>query len=244
MSIDYPVSLLIWNGALLLAGAAGGLWVGKQFNIRWFLIALVLFNVNAALVLNFFGLNSLFYGLIGNPDTQFNWAGKITALCFSAAILTSGLIQRQAAGVTFRQSNRAHIGWLVLLILCLIDIYIAIQLDNERHSLEAITYQLFMPSLEEELFYRGILLFALLKAFGEGPRFLAARFGWAALIGSLLFGTVHSLFWADGELVFSVETFFITGALGLVLTWLRLNTGSVVAPILLHSAINVFWRII
>lgn len=242
--VSYPLSALLWNAAFLSLGGIAALLCRAHFNLRWFVIAILLFNLNVALVLDFFGLNTLLLGLAGNPDLQFNWVGKTLALLASIAILAFGLIDRREAGITFKQAEKAHIGWIAFAILCVIDIVIAVMIDTPPLDAEAIAYQLTMPSIEEEIFYRGILLFCLIKAFGEGRRIAAANFGWAALIGSLMFGAVHSLFWAGSEPVFALEIFLITGSIGLLLTWLRLNTGSILAAVLLHSVINTVWRLI
>lgn len=241
--VNYFVSAGLWNAFFLVAGLAGAVLCKQAFSLKWFLIAIGLFNLNITLVLDFVQISDFLYRLAGVSNIEFNWAGKIIALSASLLLILSPLINRRAAGVTLHQEKKAYIGWGVFAILCAINLYIALQLDNPPHNLEAIAYQLTLPSFEEEIFYRGILLFALVKAFGDGPRILYTNFGWGALISALLFAIIHSLFWA-GEFVFSLENFLFAGFFGFILTWLRLNTGSIVTPILLHSVINTMWRII
>ncbi len=48
---------------------------------------------------------------------------------------------------------------------------------SEPASSEEIVFQLTMPGFEEELFYRGILLFALSQAFTDRIRFLGVDWG-------------------------------------------------------------------
>ncbi len=240
---DSHISALLWN-AIFLVSAGLAAVLGKKIDCRWLVISMALFNINVAFVLDFFGLNAHLYELFSVENVEFNWAGKLTALTFSIVLLVTRAIEPRAAGVTFRQAKGATIGWGVLAALIVLDIYIALQLDNARHGVEAIAYQLTLPSLDEEIFYRGILLFTLIKAFGIGPRVLASNFGWAALISALIFGSIHAVFWSDGAVVFSAEAFAFAGLIGLLLTWLRLNTGSIVTPVLLHSAINTIWRVI
>lgn len=242
--MDYGMSAMLWNGLFLASGALAAIFARSHFNWRWLLLALALFNLNIALVLDLFGFNALLYGLAGNPATNFNWAGKIVALAASLILLATPLIERQAAGVTLGQSTSWKIGWAVFALFCLIDVGIALALDTPAFDADAIAYQLTMPSLDEEIFYRGILLYCLVRAFGEGPRFLAANFGWAAAIVTILFGAIHSLFWTNGGIFFSPEIFLFAGGLGALLMWLRLSTGSVLAPILLHSVINTAWLVI
>ena len=240
---DSHISVLLWN-AIFGAAAGAAAMLGRTPDWRWLAISIALFNANVALVLDFFGLNAVVYDAIGVDGLEFNWAGKTIALAFSVILLVTRAIEPREAGVTFRQAKGAVIGWGVLAALIVLDIYIALQLENAQHSAEAIAYQLTLPSLDEEIFYRGILLFTLIKTFGDGPRILASNFGWAAFISALLFGSIHAVFWADDTITFSAGAFLFAGLIGLLLTWLRLNTGSIVAPVLLHSVINTIWRVI
>ncbi|WDI33114.1 CPBP family intramembrane metalloprotease [Hyphococcus flavus] len=236
-------NIALWNGAFALACVPAAAMAGRQFRWQWLVAAFLLFNLNIALVLDFFGLNERIYALAGSPETTFNWAGKITALSASVLILCTPFINLRAAGVTFRQDQKSFIGWIVFAALCALGVYIGLQIENDTHSAETIAYQLTMPSLEEEIFYRGIFLFCLVKAFGDGPRILWSNFGSAALISTLVFTIIHCLFWGASGIQFSTEAFLFAGVFGLVLTWMRTNTGSILLPILMHSAINTIWRL-
>ena len=242
-TVDYPISLLTWDVVFLGGAAVGAIICRQTFNWKWLAAGFVMFNMNIALVLNFFGFNDIFYALAGRPDVAFNWAGKIAALSFSLILLASPWFDRYEAGVTLRQAKGARIGWIAFGILIAINAIVVLQIPNEPQNSEAIAYQLLMPSLDEEIFFRGVLLIGLVKAFGEGPRFPGANIGWGALMSSLMFGLIHGLFWTDSGWFVSVEDLLFAGLIGLFLTWLRLNTGSVVAPILLHSAVNTLWRL-
>lgn len=243
-TVDYPISLLIWDVVFLALAAAGAIICRDSFNWKWLVASLVLFNTNIALVLNFFGFNDIVYGLVGEPQVTFNWAGKIVALGFSLILLASPWFDRHGAGVTLRQVKGARVGWIAFGVLIAINAIVVLQIPNEPQNSETIAFQLLMPSLDEEIFFRGVFLLALAKTFGNGPRFLGANLGWGAVLSSLMFGLIHGLFWTDTGWFVSVEDLLFAGLIGLFLTWLRLNTGSVVAPILLHSAVNTLWRLI
>lgn len=242
--VDYYLSLLLWDALFIGLGLIAAWFTRSSFQWRWFAFAFLLFNIVIALVLDFAGLNGLIYDGLGNPELQFNWAGKIVALAFSLAMLSLPFINARAAGVTFIQSGAWRTGWSVFAIFCVIDIVIAVLIETPAFDSEAIAYQLTMPSIEEEIFFRGLLLFCLIKAFGDGPRIVRADFGWAALISALLFGVIHSAFWTVEGPVFIWELFVFAGGIGVLLTWLRLSTGSILAPLLLHSVINTVWRVI
>ena len=245
MSAEDYASLALWNAALIQLGVVATVIARGKARTFWFLIAIALFNLNVGLVLDFAGVGGVILKALGSPALEFNWTGKLLALT-ATLVLIAVLpgIDRADVGLTLRQSPSAWIGWSVLAVLVAINAYVAIALlDNPRHAAEAIAYQLTLPSLDEELFYRGLFLLALCRAFGDGPRILWAPMGWGALITSVMFGLIHALYWTADGLSFSPTAFAITGSIGLLLVWLRLNTGSLLAPILLHSAINTMWRV-
>jgi len=245
MTAEDYASLALWNAALIQLGVVATVIARGKARTFWFLIAIALFNLNVGLVLDFAGVGGVILDALGSPALEFNWTGKLLALT-ATLVLIAVLpgIDRADVGLTVRQSPSAWIGWSVLAILVAINAYVAIALlDNPRHAAEAIAYQLTLPSLDEELFYRGLFLLALCRAFGDGPRILWAPMGWGALITSVMFGLIHALYWTADGLSFSPAAFAITGSIGLLLVWLRLNTGSLLAPILLHSAINTMWRV-
>ncbi len=236
-------SLALWNTILVVLIAGITLLQRRSVPFKWIFISIALFNLNILLVLDLFSLRDILPAFFNDQNLLFNWFGKSVALLASIVILAFSGINARAAGITLRQARRAWIGWSVLGLLCVTGILIALNIPDEQHSIETIAYQLTMPSLEEEIFYRGLFLFALIRVFGEGPRFAAANFGFAALISTLMFGVIHGLFWTEQGMQASAEAFIFAGGFGALLTWLRLNTGSVVVPILMHSAINTIWRL-
>lgn len=241
--MDPIISLVLWNLiAFSLCSMASAL-SSQPVAWRWVLAAIVLFNINVAFVLDLFRLNSALYTLIGRPDLEYNWAGKIIALSFSIALLAFGLFKWREIGGTLAQAKGAWIGWGVVIALSLFGVGLGLYLPDEHHSAETIAYQLTMPSLEEEIFYRGIFLYCLVRAFGQGPRFAASNFGYAALISTVVFTMIHSVFWDQSGFFFALDAFLFAGVFSVLLTWLRLNTGSLLAPILMHSAINTLWRL-
>jgi membrane protease YdiL (CAAX protease family) len=81
----------------------------------------------------------------------------------------------------------------------------------------------------EELAFRGVLLGLLRRVVDDRS---------AVLVASVLFGLWH----VPGTLVDGpgavIGTVLATGVFGLVLCWLRLGSGSLVAPVLAHVATN------
>jgi membrane protease YdiL (CAAX protease family) len=236
-------SLVLWNGCFAITAIIASLVPRLEIRWSWLFGAFFFFNANVALVLDFFDFNQHLYQWVGDPDLSFNWAGKVIAFFFSVSFLVLGLFRRQEVGLTLRQSKGSIIGWSVLVAICALGVVVGLILPNEPFSSEAILYQLTMPSFDEELAYRGIMMAFLIKAFDF--RFANGRFGAvpAVIVSTIIFSIIHALFWTGDGLFFSLEAFIFAGIFGLLLAWLRLNTGSLLAPIFLHSAVNTIWRL-
>lgn len=101
-----------------------------------------------------------------------------------------------------------------------------------------------MPGLDEELFYRGVLLLMLSEAFGRPIRVLGAPMGWGALVSSVAFGLTHALGYSDGSFSFDPMLMGTTGVAALVLVWLKEKTGSLLLPVLLHNYGNVVFMLV
>jgi hypothetical protein len=113
--------------------------------------------------------------------------------------------------------------------------YFAVTADDGQASRETNAYQLTLPGLEEEPFYRGVLLLALAQAFRGRATFLGIDWSWGAFLSSTLFGLAHAFGFSDGSFSFDPLTFLLTGVPALVLVWMRERTGSLLLPILLHN---------
>ena len=95
-----------------------------------------------------------------------------------------------------------------------------------------------MPGREEELFYRGLLLFALNEAFRRRCNFLGIEWGWGALLSSVLFGLAHGFSFSSGAFAFDPIIFGLTAIPSLLGVWLRERSGSLLLPVIVHNAGN------
>ena len=97
-----------------------------------------------------------------------------------------------------------------------------------------------MPSIEEELVFRGIGLAWLERAYGKSAMSCRFRYGMAAFSTALAFGLVHGIQPGDhGGLVFEYVPFLRTFVAGSVFALVRTRSGSLLWPMLCHTAINV-----
>ena len=111
---------------------------------------------------------------------------------------------------------------------------------GDQYSSEAIAFQLTMPGFEEEPFWRGILLLALSQAFAGRRRFLGVDWGWGAVVACFMFGMGHAFGFSDGSFSFDPITMILTTVPSFMVVWVRLRTGSLLLPVLLHNFGNSF----
>ncbi len=222
------------SGVLGLLLLAGGLAAGVRrdsVSIRWLGAAAVLVLLNDAL------LTSL-YGVLPDlaPGLHWNWQGKLAALAATLAVASLRPFGWRTVGLTWRQEpgDRRPVALVAGLYLA-VFLALALALPNSPTSAETVAFQLTMPGLEEEPFYRGVLLLALSRAF-------PARFHWAgvdwtlgALVSCLLFGLAHAFGYSDGGFRFDPLTMLLTAGPSLIAVWLALRTRSLLLPVVLHN---------
>jgi membrane protease YdiL (CAAX protease family) len=90
----------------------------------------------------------------------------------------------------------------------------------------------------EEILYRGYMQSRLNEEFGRPFKFFGVAFGWGAIITNILFGLMHVgvqrwILGLSTEVTLAWGFWTIFG--GLVLSFVREKTGSILAPALLHG---------
>lgn len=218
-------------GLLLGAGAVLGLARPSQFSLRWLLAACALVLLNDALL-------TQGYGALPNllPPGDWNWQGKILALLATLLIAALPAFGWRRVGLTLAQAPGSLKASLpVALLYIAFFAALAVAFPGEPASAETIAFQLTMPGLEEEAFYRGLLLFALDRAFLSRKRFLGVEWGWGALLSCVLFGLTHAFGFSDGQFSFDPVTMALTAVPSLIAVWLVLRTRSILLPVLLHN---------
>lgn len=227
---DRVIADLAVAGLLLVAGIVAGLLSRGRVEWRWLGVAVALVLLNNLLLARFSGLLP---ETIGN---DWNWTGKLLALAGTLAIAALPAFGWRRSGLTLRQragSLRSAIP--VALVYCLYPIGLALLFGGSEPDAETLAYQLTLPGLEEEPFYRGILLLALDRAFLGRVALLGVEWGWGAILSCLLFGAAHGFGYDDGAFSLDALTVALTGLPAFVGVWLRYRTGSLVLPVLVHN---------
>lgn len=236
---DAQVTDIAAAGLLLAAGLVLGLLGRRRFDLRWLLVAVGLVLLNNLLL-------GRGYGLV--PDWvggDWNWTGKALALAGTLAVASLPMFGWRRVGLTLAQragSLRSAIP--VALLYCAFFRAIALVFPSDPPSAEDVAFQLTMPGLEEEPFYRGILLFALDQAFRGRVRFLGVDWGWGAVLSCFTFGLAHALSYSDGGFSFDPLTMALTAVPSFIAVWLRYRTGSLLLPVALHNFGNAIGMLV
>jgi membrane protease YdiL (CAAX protease family) len=201
----------------------------------------------------FFLIGSLIRGLpfyfksIDFEHTMWNWEGKFLAMVFSIIfVLFYRKIPLAEYGLTWRHQPSSLMPCLILTTYYVAAGFIIGLLTYSGYgfSLEYLFFELSMPGLDEEIFYRGVGLALLNRAFGKNRDLFGAKIGWGLIIISLLFGLIHGVYFSDGlKLEVDLFSVLLTAISGFLLGWLRERSGSLVLPIAAHNLGNTVTRV-
>lgn len=230
--MDSVIGIVGTLALLLLAGGGIGAVQRDGFSLRWLLIAAALVLMNDLLLTRAYGLAP---NLIAGA--HWNWQGKILALCATLAVAALPTFGWRRSGLTLGQAP-GSLGPALAVAALYSLFFVALAFafpDRSAASPEAIAFQLTLPGLEEEPFYRGVLLFALDRAFTARVKLLGVEWGWGAVLSCAPFGLAHAFGFSHGRFGFDAMTMALTALPSFIGVWLRLRTGSVLMPILIHN---------
>ena len=218
---------------LLIVGLCVGLADRRNFSLRWLIIAAELVLVNDAMLTRFYGLMPDWIG------GAWNWAGKLLALAVTLAVVTLPMFGWRRVGLTLTQKREGRgVTYGVIALIVAVFVGIALWIPSVPANGETWAFQATLPGLEEEVFYRGLLLLALNEAFRGRWHFAGVAWGWGALLTSLLFGMAHAFSYGAEGFALDPIAMLVTGAPALLLVWVRERTGSLLWPVLLHNFAN------
>ena len=235
MSGDLLLTTVVLVAGIVVPGLLLGLADRKNFRSSWLVI------VGGLVVLNDAALTDA-WGLI--PDVvggDYNWQGKFLAFALSLAVAAHPAFGWRRSGLTFSQGSepRKPTAAVIFAAIALFALP-SLLLPKDPFETETLAFQATMPGLEEELFYRGILLLALNEALRGRQRIAGVTVGWGALLVTLGFGMAHGVDFTDGVFDPNWIAMAVSGIPALILIWVRERTGSIVWPIILHNLANTF----
>jgi uncharacterized protein len=232
--IAHELMTVLGQAAATAAVAAIGCLVFRiRPDLRWAAAALALYVLYDGL------LTRLFFALPAVPaGSDWNWLGKVLAIAGMVAVAALPQFGFARSGLTLRQKPGWGAGAAVIALLSGLFFYLAATDGQGPADVETIAFQWTMPGLDEEIFYRGVLLLALNEAFKPRADVLGAPVGLGGLLTSVLFGLAHALGYDESGYGFDAMTFLMTGGPALILVWVRERTGSVLLPIIGHNVAN------
>lgn len=220
-------------GVLLALGFLGALVFRKSFDLRWFLGALALYFIYDFL------LTRAFFQIPNLPEgSNWNWLGK--AMSFGGMLIIAALpvFGFRRVGLTLAQRPGWPMALLALIALTAFYVAFALMANDGPDDAETMLYQWTMPGLDEELFYRGVLLLAMNEAFRARANILGAPIGYGGILTCIVFGLAHALSFGEEGFSFEPVYFLLTGVPSLILLWMRERTGSLLMPIVAHNIAN------
>lgn len=240
-----PAPGLIEKLAIILPGLATIVIAafGVQFLLRrrvaWRLVALVV----GILLLNWLILVNGKAIQLDLFSFEWNWLGKAVAVVTTLTLVwLLPSVDAHDVGLTFSQARGSKRPVLVVFVLyCAFTWSVEFLIGEGTVHLptaETLAFQAIMPSADEEALFRGLALVLLARAFGEKPP--AGSWPRPAIIAlSVLFALNHAVSFAGGTIHFNAAAFALTGLFSLVAFWMRVRTGSLLFPFLLHSVTNL-----
>jgi membrane protease YdiL (CAAX protease family) len=178
---------------------------------------------------------------------QKNWTGKLlsTLLCL-LIIYGWRLVSPPEVGLVRPLRDSWRIVVSVVLVLALAQ-FTGGFFNRHQHappSWEAHLYELIMPGIAEELFFRGVFLGLLSRVFPRTIPFFGTRTSWGGLAGLVLFVLGHCLSFTGPLLLlphthFSLEKVIGVGIYGTLFLWVRERSGSCWAAMAAHNLTNV-----
>jgi len=218
---------------LAVAGTLGAIWSWRNFRLLWFVGALNLYVFyDFLLTRGFFAVPNF------PPGSAWNWAGKFAALVGMLFVARLPMLGYRRSGLTLSQNGGLRPALVVLGVLSAVCLSLAIATGTGRDDWETIAFQWIIPGLDEEVFYRGVLLLAMNEAFRARVFVFGAAIGYGGLLTSILFGLAHALNFQNEVYEFNSTMFAVTALPSLLLLWMRERTGSVLIPIAAHNIAN------
>jgi hypothetical protein len=231
---DALIEIALHMAVVLALALPVALALRGRTSVGWLATALGLMLLRDALVLRGYGLVPDLF-----PGSDWNWTGKLLATAGLLAVAALPAFGLHRCGFTLQQARGSAVAWGVFAAVALLILALAISGRDGADDLDTIAFQWTMPGIEEELFYRGVLLLALQRALdGSDTPTRFAGIGWGGVLASVAFGLGHALPWRDGAASFDATAFALTGGPALLIAWFRARTRSLVLPVLAHNTAN------
>lgn len=171
---------------------------------------------------------------------RWNWPGKIAECILALLFISTTLLTKKEAGLTFKVRHFKQVaGFIAALLLVTFAIqYFTAGFKNVKGT-ETFLFQLLMPGIAEELVFRGILLGLLNKVYNKSIIIWQTPVGCGVIITSVLFGLVHSFNFDSNVFDFNILYFLSTFTMGVFLAFIKEKSQSLLPGIVCHNLFNL-----
>jgi membrane protease YdiL (CAAX protease family) len=172
---------------------------------------------------------------------KWNWTGKVLSLILSAIVIAALKLSPKTIGLTLKQEY-PWLGFIAVLFFIVWGASLGLLFKPGAPDAETIAFQAFMPSLAEEIVYRGIVPALLLGLISRKDPIDGIP--WAVVMStSVVFGVLHGLKYSGGSLEFDTLSALFPFIGSIAGGWLRFKTKSLLVPVLGHSVANVAFHV-
>lgn len=205
----------------------------KSFQPSWFLTALLLYIFYDGMLTRGFYLFPSWL-----EQSSWNWSGKSLSLIAISVVALTPRFGASRVGLRLPSDSDGSCAPLTATIL-FGGFFLALAVVDgiPASDRETILFQWTLPGFDEELFYRGVLLFAMNEAFRNRLIIAGAPLGFGGILSSILFGFAHALDYSE-YVRFDTMVFATTAIPSLFLLWLRERSGSLLLPVVAHNLAN------
>ncbi|WP_440054441.1 CPBP family glutamic-type intramembrane protease [Pseudoalteromonas sp. T1lg65] len=215
-----------------------------KINVRWLLVSalLVIFHSWAGAV-------GQVLAPFGVMPPGADWGSRLFSLLFvvSATLLFkhfSKTLSWTQFGLTFNQKAgavKAALGVLILLLSIRFVLAVLLGGDDGVMSPEELLYLAVSLGTEKEVFYHGILLYSLTRSITSSSySILGVPVTFAGVLSVGIFALDQSVITSATFPQFHWVSLLSTSVFGFGYLWLRVRTGSLVWPIIVHCSVVLF----
>ncbi|MFA8301297.1 MAG: lysostaphin resistance A-like protein [Hyphomicrobiales bacterium] len=173
---------------------------------------------------------------------EWNWSGKLYSIVFSLLFILFGWKYFRGRHYFRIRQKRANLP-IVVLVIVFILVAVGSYLNSSGNTFdkETMLFQLIMPTVDEEISFRGIMIVLLTQVVREYYKIGKMKLGRPSVwITAMVFALLHGLSFNDSWGVkFDLIPFLYTGVLGFLYGWITIRTKSILLPMISHSLNNV-----
>ncbi|MCU0434226.1 MAG: CPBP family intramembrane metalloprotease [Bacteroidia bacterium] len=175
---------------------------------------------------------------------NWNWDGKILGILTGviSVLLFKNYFSENYFLTLKQERSNVKVTVITAAALTVFSIVLTYFMGRSDWDNETLFFELTMPSTEEELMFRGVLLALLLSTLKPQIRFLGNP---SVLITAVLFGFVHAFrLNTDYSLSFEPLFFLMTGLGGYIWGWITWKSRSILLAWLSHNFCNFFGTLV